>query len=57
MRSGWMKAALLTGLAVLTSAAPATAETLRVMGWVGLFDFQKPGWDRIARILNHKIRV
>lgn len=49
MRSGWMTAAVLTGLAVLASAAPATAETLRVMGWVGLFDFQKPGWDRIVK--------
>jgi len=45
-------AALLSGLLALTLHAgvnAAQAETLRVMGWVGLFDFQKPGWDRIVK--------
>src|SRR5579875_1637272 len=49
MRSRWTKTAVLAGLAALIAAAPAGAETLRVMGWVGLFDFQKPGWDRIVK--------
>ena len=51
-----MKTALhrlaLAGLATTALVAgPASAQearTLQVMGWVGLFDFQKAGWERIV---------
>ncbi|MBV9539112.1 MAG: sugar ABC transporter substrate-binding protein [Acidisphaera sp.] len=41
--------ALATTLALAASAsAPARAETtITFMGWVNMFDFQKPGWSRI----------
>lgn len=37
-----------TALTAAALAAPAQAQTLTFMGWVGLFEFQKPGWDRIV---------
>lgn len=50
MRVNWIKAAVcVLTLAWLAVPAAAKAEALRVMGWVGLFDFQKPGWDRIVK--------
>lgn len=34
--------------AMLAATLPSQAETIRFMGWVGLFEFQKPGWDKIV---------
>jgi ABC-type glycerol-3-phosphate transport system substrate-binding protein len=40
----WIAAVLLS----VAAAMPAQAETtVTFMGWVNMFDFQKPGWARI----------
>lgn len=44
----WKLRSLVAGGLLLSSAATAGAEELTVMGWVGLFDFQKPGWEKIV---------
>jgi multiple sugar transport system substrate-binding protein len=49
MRKNGIKIALLAGLASMVGVSAAWAENLKVMGWVGLFDFQKAGWERIVR--------
>ncbi|MDW6021622.1 sugar ABC transporter substrate-binding protein [Mesorhizobium sp. BAC0120] len=42
-------AAILAASALATGvAASAHAESIKMMGWVGLFDFQKAGWERIV---------
>ena len=48
MRS--MNALLLAGVTSLAALAAQAQEEkrLQVMGWVGLFDFQKAGWERIV---------
>jgi multiple sugar transport system substrate-binding protein len=52
-------AAAATALALLGQGAQAQT-TIRFMGWVGLFDFQKAGWDRIVadfQAANPGVRV
>lgn len=48
MKLGWLKSIAVAALA-FTGAANAQAQNIKVMGWVGLFEFQKPGWERIVR--------
>ncbi len=40
--------ALSLGLVAGLISTSASGETIKLMGWVGLFDFQKPGWERIV---------
>jgi multiple sugar transport system substrate-binding protein len=48
MRARW-KAAALGMIGILASASSSKAETtIKFMGWVALFDFQKAGWNRIV---------
>jgi multiple sugar transport system substrate-binding protein len=48
MKARW-KAATLGLIGTLTFASPSTAATtIKFMGWVALFDFQKAGWNRIV---------
>ena len=43
-----MKARYLAVAALCAAAVPARADTtVSFMGWVNMFDFQKPGWARI----------
>jgi multiple sugar transport system substrate-binding protein len=46
LRHGLLAAGVAAALIVAGSAQAQT--TIRFMGWVGLFDFQKPGWERIV---------
>jgi multiple sugar transport system substrate-binding protein len=43
----WASALLATALAT-GFCAGAQAETIKIMGWIGLFDFQKPGWEKMV---------
>jgi multiple sugar transport system substrate-binding protein len=50
----WLKTIKLAALSALFGcalggASELRAQTIRVMGWVGLFDFQKAGWERIVK--------
>jgi multiple sugar transport system substrate-binding protein len=48
LRGRW-KAATLGLLGALAFASPSAAETtIKFMGWIALFDFQKAGWNRIV---------
>jgi multiple sugar transport system substrate-binding protein len=45
-----LAALAVAGCAALVASLPAAAQqqTIRLMGWVGVFDFQKAGWARIV---------
>ena len=38
---------IICSLTLFTSLS-AKSEEISLMGWVGLFDFQKPGWEKIV---------
>lgn len=40
--------ALSLGIVVGLISSSASGQAIKLMGWVGLFDFQKPGWERIV---------
>lgn len=44
----WASTILAAAALAVGFAANAQAESIKLMGWVGLFDFQKPGWEKIV---------
>src|SRR6056297_840115 len=44
----WKLKGLMAGGIFLSSTSSSAAQQLDVSGWIGLFEFQRPGWERIV---------